>query len=171
MHHLKGICMLTPFLDSPSLRLFVLRGLACVCALSGGTVAIAQVTATTAGATLEVVVPQIRHGQGGLGCQLFASAEGFPKNGARALQSLMAPIVNGSARCRFQPVPAGTYAVAVMHDENGNQKLDSNFLGVPTEGYGVSNNKTYALSEPRWEESRFDLVADETRQLTIQLRY
>jgi uncharacterized protein (DUF2141 family) len=102
---------------------------------------------------------------------LFASAEGFPQKGERALQSVMSPITNGAARCRFQPVPAGRYAVAVVHDENGNQKLDNNLLGVPTEGYGVSNNKTYAMSAPRWDESRFDLVAGEMRELTIQLRY
>lgn len=141
----------------------------------GGVMALAGVLpaafAQNTGATLEVVVPQVRNAQGGLGCQLFAGAEGFPNKGARALQVVMSPIANGAARCRFQPVPAGSYAVAVVHDENGNQKLDSNFLGVPIEGYGVSNNKTYAMSEPRWDESRFDLAAGETRQLTIQLRY
>lgn len=61
--------------------------------------------------------------------------------------------------------------MAVVHDENGNQTLDSNILGVPTEGYGASNNRTYALSEPRWDESRFELAAGEHRQLTIRLRY
>ena len=94
-----------------------------------------------------------------------------PRHCGRALQAVMAPIAQGSARCRFQPVPAGTYAVAVVHDENGNQTLDSNILGVPAEGYGVSNNRTYALSEPRWDESRFELAAGEHRQLTIRLRY
>ncbi len=127
--------------------------------------------AQNAEAVLEVEVAQVRNANGGLGCQLFASADGFPLRGERALQSLMVPIQNGSARCRFLPVQAGTYAVAILHDENGNQKLDSNLLGMPTEGYGVSNNKTYALSQPRWEESRFDLAPGETRQLTIQLRY
>ena len=122
-------------------------------------------------ATLEVTVPQVRNAQGGVGCQLFAAADGFPRDGRRALQAVMAPIVQGSARCQFTPVPAGTYAVAVVHDENSNQTMDSNFLGVPTEGYGVSNNRTYALSEPRWDESRFELAAGEHRQLTIQLRY
>lgn len=131
----------------------------------------ASAQAQAPSATVEVTVPQVRNAQGGVGCQLFATAQGFPKDGGRALQAVMAPIAQGSARCRFQPVPAGTYAVAVVHDENGNQSLDSNFLGVPTEGYGVSNNRTYALSEPRWEESRFDLSAGEFRQLTIQLRY
>jgi uncharacterized protein (DUF2141 family) len=131
----------------------------------------AMAQAQSAGASLEVVVPQLRNAQGGLGCQLFAGANGFPMKGDQALQTVSSPITNGTARCRFQQVPPGTYAVAVVHDENGNQKLDSNMLGVPTEGYGVSNNKTYALSQPRWEESRFDLAAGESRQLTIQLRY
>ena len=129
------------------------------------------VKAQNVGASLEVVVPQLRNAQGGLGCRLFAGANGFPMKADRALQTVMSPISNGAARCRFQPVPPGTYAVAVVHDENGNLKLDSNLLGVPIEGYGVSNNKTYAISEPRWDESRFELAAGETRQLTIQLRY
>ena len=122
-------------------------------------------------ATVEVVVGTARNTQGGIGCQLFASAEGFPKKTEKALQTVMSPVGGGTARCRFSQLPAGTYAVAVVHDENGNQKLDSNFLGVPTEGYGVSNNKTYAMSEPRWDESRFELAAGETRQLSISLRY
>ena len=150
-------------------RRFVMHTVAGSVIALAATLPVAQ--AQSAGATLEVVVPQVRNAQGGLGCQLFAGAEGFPKKGERALQSVMSPITNGSARCRFQPVPAGSYAVAVVHDENGNQTLDSNFLGIPTEGYGVSNNKTYAMSEPRWDESRFDLAAGESRQLTIQLRY
>jgi uncharacterized protein (DUF2141 family) len=124
-----------------------------------------------ASATLEVVVPQLRNAQGALGCQLFASEQGFPKAGERAQQSVIAPIRNGAAVCRFQPVPAGAYAVSVMHDENGNQRLDSNLVGMPTEGYGASNNKTHAMSAPRWDESRFELAAGENRQLTIHLRY
>ena len=37
-------------------------------------------------------------------------------------------------------LPAGNYAVQVMHDENENNKLDTNFMGMPIEGYGFSNN-------------------------------
>ncbi|MCU0925852.1 MAG: DUF2141 domain-containing protein [Hydrogenophaga sp.] len=92
----------------------------------------AMAQAQSAGASLEVVVPQLRNAQGGLGCQLFAGANGFPMKSDQALQTVSSPITNGTARCRFQQVPPGTYAVAVVHDENGNQKLDSNMLGVPT---------------------------------------
>ena len=140
-------------------------------ALAAAMVALPPVRAMSAEATLEVIVQPVRNNTGGLGCQLFASAEGFPNQRHKALQVLMTPIDHGTARCRFQSVPAGTYAVAVVHDENGNQKLDSNWFGLPTEGYGVSNNNTYATTEPRWEESRFELIAGEHRRLTIRLRY
>jgi uncharacterized protein (DUF2141 family) len=61
--------------------------------------------------------------------------------------------------------------VAVVHDENSNGKLDKNFVGVPSEGYGVSNNKTYALSAPKWEESVFTITASERKTLQVKLRY
>jgi uncharacterized protein (DUF2141 family) len=43
------------------------------------------------------------------------------------------------ARCDFEDIPPGTYALAVIHDENMNGKLDTNWLGIPKEGYGFSN--------------------------------
>lgn len=121
--------------------------------------------------TIEVVVKPLRNTQGGLGCQLFASADGFPMKGERAREAVMAPIAQPQSRCRFTGLPPGFYAVVVVHDENGNQKLDVNLFGLPTEGYGASNNRTYAMSAPRWEESRIELAAGETRELSVNLRY
>ena len=50
----------------------------------------------------------------------------------------------GAAEARtavdFPGLPAGTYAVKVVHDENGNGRLDTDWLGIPVEGYGLSNN-------------------------------
>jgi uncharacterized protein (DUF2141 family) len=57
-----------------------------------------------------------------------------------------------------------------MHDENDNRKLDKNFLGLPTEGYDVSNNKTYAMSSPKWSESTFRVGARDV-SLNISLMY
>ncbi len=149
---------------------------ASICAVSIGAQQPGKATADAsgapgAGATIEVVVADLRNAAGSLGCQLFAGADGFPADRARAVQAMLAPIAGGKALCRFAPVPAGSYAVAIVHDENGNAELDRNFFGVPTEGYGVSNNRTYALREPRWDESRFELSAGEVRRLTITLRY
>jgi len=81
------------------------------------------------------------------------------------------PITAGTTQCSFENVSAGTYAISVMHDENDNQKLDKNFFGVPTEGYGVSNNHTHAMSSPTWEESKFTVEGGKNLGLGIGLRY
>jgi len=44
------------------------------------------------------------------------------------------------ARCDFEDIPPGTYALVVIHDENMNGKLDTNWVGIPKEGYGFSND-------------------------------
>jgi uncharacterized protein (DUF2141 family) len=61
--------------------------------------------------------------------------------------------------------------MAVVHDENGNGRLDKSLLGVPSEGYGVSNNRTYALSGPNWQESTFTVTGAEPVVLQVKLRY
>ena len=79
-------------------------------------------------------------------------------------------ITGPTALCTFEGVAPGAYAIAVMHDENGDGKLDKNFFGVPTEGYGVSNNRTHALRNPSWDESRFVLEPGKNLGLASALR-
>jgi uncharacterized protein (DUF2141 family) len=116
-----------------------------------------------------VDVSTLRNNRGVLGCRLFRSADGFPESGKDVVE-VRVPIAGATTRCEFRNVAAGNYAIAVMHDENGNRKLDKNFLGVPTEGYGVSNNKTYAMNSPKWSESTFPVGAQDV-VLSISLRY
>jgi uncharacterized protein (DUF2141 family) len=122
--------------------------------------------------SVSVDVASFRNEKGSLGCRLFASAAGFPeaKGGLPFAQSY-AKITGTSGRCIFKNVPAGNYAVAVLHEENLNGKLDTNFFGAPTEGYGVSNNKTYAMSAPKWDESKFVVGAGQEVRLAVSLRY
>lgn len=67
----------------------------------------------------------------------------------------------------FKDLAPGTYAVMISHDENGNGKLDSNFMGMPTEGYGFSNNPK-VMRKPTWEEARFELAADKAVDVTLR---
>lgn len=122
------------------------------------------------GATsLRLEVSSFRNAKGTLNCRLFTEAPSFPDGeGAR---SVRAAIAGAQASCVFDDLSPGTYAVAVVHDENGNGRLDKNFLGIPTEGYGVSNNRTSAVSSPKWDESRFTIVAREPLVLRVNLRY
>ena len=75
--------------------------------------------------------------EGRLVALLFDAKKGFPVKADRALQRLSVPASGHTAR--FAPVPYGTYAVSVFHDEDGDGKLDANFLGMPKEGVGTSN--------------------------------
>jgi uncharacterized protein (DUF2141 family) len=74
------------------------------------------------------------------------------------------------ARCDFLDIPPGTYALAVIHDEDMNGKLDTNWLGVPTEGYGFSNDAKAWLSAPAFSAASFQYDG-QNLELTISLRY
>ena len=116
-----------------------------------------------------IEVSGFKNTRGTLNCRLFTKAADFPDG--EGIVTLRVPITGSNTSCSFSNVEPGTYAIAVVHDENGNGKLDKNFVGVPSEGYGVSNNKTYALSAPKWDESSFAIGATESKALLVKLRY
>ena len=122
------------------------------------------------GQTVVVGVGTFRNTEGALACRLFSSAAGFPEGAAGTIEKRL-PIRGSSGTCVFENVSPGLHAVSVLHDENGNRKLDKNFIGVPTEGYGASNNHTHAMSAPTWEESKFVVEPGKNLGIAIALRY
>ena len=62
-----------------------------------------------------------------------------------------------SIAVEFDDLPFGEYAVKAFHDENGNNKFDTNFIGIPTEDYGFSNNARGTFGPPSWEDAKFSL--------------
>ena len=119
--------------------------------------------------TVLLEVSSFKNTRGNLNCRLFIKPSDFPDG--EGILSVRVHIAGPNTSCTFSNVEPGTYAVAVVHDENSNGKLDKNFVGVPSEGYGVSNNKTYALSAPKWDESVFTIVPSESKTLQVKLRY
>ena len=65
----------------------------------------------------------------------------------------------------FKP---GWWAMAVLQDENGNKDMDYNFLGIPTERFGFSNNPTIVFSEPSFDECKFYVGKDTT--ISVKLK-
>lgn len=80
-------------------------------------------------------------------------------------------VANKSATVVFEAVPEGDYAVSVVHDENSNQKFDTNFLGIPKEGYGASQNKLPFAAAPRFDDNKFNVKNNATTSVHIKLRY
>ena len=77
------------------------------------------------------------------------------------------PANTDGVSCDFENVLPGTYAVAVSHDLNGNKKTDTNFIGIPTEDWGVSRGKRPAFRAPTFEEAKFNFESASTIRITI----
>ena len=78
--------------------------------------------------SIKVVVVGLHNDDGEVDCALFGSPDGFPGDSSRAAKTTKSKIENGLAICMFADVAPADYAVSVFHDENGNGKLDRNFM-------------------------------------------
>lgn len=121
--------------------------------------------------TIQVDAEKIRSTTGMMACALFNVADGFPDVQAKSFQYIYVSINSGIASCEFKDVAAGTYAVSVFHDENNNKKLDKNFVGMPLEGYGVSNNIRHMMSAPEFKESSFQVNGEVDKNIKIRMGY
>lgn len=126
-------------------------GVALVAARVG---AVGQAATPTAN-VIHVDVSGLRSDKGQMLCALFSSAEAFPTKVDKAIARLTAKIAERQAVCDFTGVAPGTYAVSVVHDENSNGKLDRNFIGMPREGVGASNDAKGHMGPPKFNAASF----------------
>ncbi len=120
---------------------------------------------------IHVTILNIRNSIGTVDCALFNSPTGFPADVLRSAMRLTAmKVPNRTARCDFEDIPAGTYALVVLHDENMNARADYNWLGIPKEGYGFSKDAKGMLAAPTFSQASFVYDGD-TLNMTITLRY
>ena len=125
---------------------------------------------TTGTANLTVRVTGARKAKGKIRVALFRGSKGFPNDASQAVQTQEADISPQtlSGQVVFTDLPAGLYAVSVFHDENMNEKLDKNFVGVPKEGYGASNNPKKKMGPPNFDETKFQLgLADQSVEIKL----
>ena len=70
----------------------------------------------------------------------------------------------------FSNLPAGEYAVAVYHDENTNGQLDKNFLGIPREAYGFSNDAHGIFGPPSFKDAKLVIETGSSLETVINLK-
>ncbi|MDE0530464.1 MAG: DUF2141 domain-containing protein [Albidovulum sp.] len=131
---------------------------------------VAAVAQSTAG-DLTVEVNEIRSSSGRIYVAIHTAREdvNFPDmEGAVAGAWWLA--IQGRQSVAFLDLPAGTYAVSVFHDENGNGDLDTNLLGMPTEGYGFANDATGQMGPPEFEAASVQ-VGDASVLASLKLQY
>ena len=107
--------------------------------------------------------------EGLAGVALWTASNGFPEDIQHAVATTYVPIIEGEAFATFDELAPGSYAVTVYHDKNNNQEFDKNWLGMPREAWGVSNNARPRLRAPRFEEASFELTAG-AQSIDISIR-
>jgi uncharacterized protein (DUF2141 family) len=141
--------------------------------LFGGMLLMTAAAAAWAGdsqGNLIVVIDKFKSDSGEVRAALYNSEDGFPGVPKKAYKIAAAKIKNKKAELRFENLPFGVYALGLFHDENSNEKMDLNWMGIPTEGYGISNNVRGVFAPPTFEEAKFNVGAP-TTCMTISVLY
>ena len=139
----------------------------CLLLVSAGT---SSAQTNPAPGSLTVNVTGFRNNKGACKLWLFNAADGFPSDDKKALRCVETPIMGSTSRYVFGNLPAGNYAVGAVHDENGNHKLDSNFLHIPKEAYGISNDARGGIGGPPTFEQAKVTVPPTGLTVTIRVR-
>ncbi len=122
------------------------------------------------GTPIHVHIHGIRNDQGMVKAVLYGpNPQDFLVRGKKADKE-REPAEEGSMTLCVAARKKGQYAVAVYHDENDNHKLDRNWIGLPTEGFGFSNDPTLFLAPPSFEESAFKINGDLTH-VEVEMKY
>lgn len=79
-------------------------------------------------------------------------------------------ISNNKAVLSFDGLPDSFYAVTVVHDEDGNEDLTTNFLGIPTERIGSSNDAPARFGPPKWKDAMFEIKNGQIQKKIINLK-
>lgn len=127
---------------------------------------IGGITSAARADSLTVVIQNIEADEGAIMLQVMAGESEFNEK-ASPIVSLMQRANAGQISFSTSGLPAGEYAVRIMHDRNGNGELDSNFVGMPTEPWAFSNNATGRFGPPTWEQVKFSLAGDTTQNITL----
>jgi uncharacterized protein (DUF2141 family) len=127
---------------------------------------------TGSGCTLRIHVDGLRNSKGNIGTIIFTSPAGWPEDKGKAFRAGPAPIGPGQGQgtAVWKDLPPGDYAVAAIHDENSNHKLDRNLLGIPKEGFGFANNPHVGWSAPPFSAAVVHVGCPET-EIEIHIQY
>lgn len=117
--------------------------------------------------TLQVEVTNIASAKGEIWFALFLGEKGFPEKSENAYRTARVKAEQRIISFTFKELPAGNYALAVFHDENGDGKMNKNMFGVPKEAFGFSNNVKSLLRAPYFKECAFTIPKQQKIEISI----
>ncbi|MCE2998185.1 MAG: DUF2141 domain-containing protein [Cyclobacteriaceae bacterium] len=116
--------------------------------------------------TLTIQVTNVKDAEGHVRIAIYNSDKDFMK---KWFMVKSAKAAKGTVEVVIDNLPAGTYGISVMHDANSNEKMDSNMIGMPKEGFGFSNNAKGTFGPPSYEKTKIDFST--SKQISIAMTY
>jgi len=115
-------------------------------------------------AELTINISDISSEKGHIMVALYAGEEAYSTGKSKWASKVKAN--NSEEAVTFSDLPDGEYAIQMFHDENDNQKLDFNMLGIPKESYGFSNN-VGRFGKPEYKEASFKVKENTTIAINL----
>jgi uncharacterized protein (DUF2141 family) len=133
--------------------------------LTLGSILALSATAFTQAAEIQLTVSNIQVAKGSIQIAIFNSEETY--NNGKAVVTKSIKVTADKLDVSFPNLIDGEYAIKLLHDENDNGRLDTNLVGMPTEGYGFSNNAGI-FGPASYADANFAVVGD--TPITINIR-
>ena len=128
-----------------------------------------QMNAQSTTHKLYVKVNNIKEPGGSVRLVIYDTPESFLVK-KKVYKYTQAIAVGNSSEVNFEfDLPVGVYAAGCYHDVNDDHHMDVNYLGIPTEAYGVSNNPKVKWRKPTFQEAMVDVKKSDAR-ITIVLK-
>lgn len=115
---------------------------------------------------LTIKISNIEKTKGEIKVGIFNTDRNFLKEGA-AIRNYSVKVDKNTAVLTITDLPKGEYAVSMYHDENSDNECNRNFIGIPKEPYGFSNNIKPKMSAPKYNDCKFTF--EENKTLNIKL--
>ena len=128
---------------------------------------LANVSADAADVILNI--SEAQSDDGSIVASLWNSEDAYLDLDARIMR-VSAEIEAGESIITLTGLKPGTYSIALYHDENSNDEMDTNFIGIPKEGWAFSNNAKGKFGPPSFEKTSF-MVSTDTVQMDISMNY
>ena len=130
----------------------------------------APIAAEPSGTSVTVTVTNLRNADGVVRACMTRDENRFPRC-QDAAQGYRTVAPAGQATVlRFDNVAPGTYAIAILHDENDNGRADRALSMIPREGFGFSRDAPVRMGPPDFEDAAIEIGSSPSRQ-TIRMRY
>jgi len=120
---------------------------------------ILSLSASAVAGDVTLNVKGLKSSKGQVLAYYWTKADGFPAKVEKAAGKLIVPISGNAATVVFKNVAPGVSAFSVVHDENGNGKMDTNFIGIPKEGNSSTRDPRPSGRAPHFDEAQVTVPA------------